>query len=107
TGTTYNEAYSVWIDYNRDGDFNDAGEQVWTQSPTQTTPVSGTFTIPTNAVENATRMRVSMKYNGVPTACESFTYGEVEDYTVVIQGSGPDIVAPVITLNGASAINLV
>ncbi|MGG5488434.1 GEVED domain-containing protein, partial [Gaetbulibacter sp. PBL-D1] len=50
TGTTYNEAYSVWIDYNRDGDFNDAGEQVWTQSPTQTTPVSGTFTIPTNAV---------------------------------------------------------
>ncbi|MGG5488302.1 GEVED domain-containing protein, partial [Gaetbulibacter sp. PBL-D1] len=107
TGTTYNEAYSVWIDYNRDGDFNDAGEQVWTQSPTQTTPVSGAFTIPTNAVENATRMRVSMKYNGVPTACESFTYGEVEDYTVVIQGSGPDTVAPVITLNGASAINLV
>jgi chitodextrinase len=107
TGTTYNEAYSVWIDYNKDGDFNDAGEQVWTQSPTQTTPVSGTFTIPTNAVENATRMRVSMKYNGVPTACESFTYGEVEDYTVVIQGSGPDTVAPVITLNGASAINLV
>ncbi|MDC8002422.1 T9SS type A sorting domain-containing protein, partial [Aureisphaera galaxeae] len=27
---------------------------------------------------------VSMKYNALPTACESFTYGEVEDYIVVI-----------------------
>ena len=51
-------------------------------------------------------MRVSMKYNGVPTSCETFTYGEVEDYTVIIQGSGPDVVAPVITLTGASTINL-
>jgi len=32
-------------------------------------------------------MRVSMKYNGIPTACESFTYGEVEDYEVVIPSS--------------------
>jgi hypothetical protein len=27
-------------------------------------------------------MRVSMKYNGIPTACEAFPYGQVEDYTV-------------------------
>ncbi|MCF6296330.1 MAG: M12 family metallo-peptidase, partial [Flavobacteriaceae bacterium] len=46
TGTIYNEAYSVWIDYNKDGDFADADEQVWTQSATQATPVSGSFTIP-------------------------------------------------------------
>jgi hypothetical protein len=26
-------------------------------------------------------MRVSMKYNGIPTACEAFL-GQVEDYTV-------------------------
>ena len=25
-----------------------------------------------------------MKYNGVPTACETFSYGQVEDYTVTI-----------------------
>ncbi len=94
TGTVYNEAYSVWIDYNRDGDFTDSGEQVWTQGNTQATSVSGNFTVPTSAVENSTRMRVSMKYNGIPTACETFTYGEVEDYTVIIEGSGPDIEAP-------------
>ena len=106
TGTVYNEAYSVWIDYNRDGDFTDAGEQVWSQGNTQASPVSGSFTIPSSAVENSTRMRVSMKYNALPTACETFTYGEVEDYTVIIEGSGPDTTAPVITLNGTSTINL-
>jgi len=106
TGTTYSEGYSVWIDYNRDGDFSDAGEQVWSQAATTATPVSGSFTIPSSAVENSTRMRVSMKYNGIPTECETFTYGEVEDYTVIIEGSGPDTTPPVITLNGASSINV-
>ena len=106
TGTLYNEAYAVWIDYNKDGDFTDAGEQVFAQAPTQATPVSGNFTAPEAAVEGATRMRVSMKYNAAPTSCESFQYGEVEDYTVVIEGSGPDTTAPVITLNGSSNISL-
>jgi hypothetical protein len=46
--------------------------------------VSGTITIPSSVTSGATRMRVSMKYNAVPTSCESFTYGEVEDYTVNI-----------------------
>ncbi|MFV9549561.1 immunoglobulin-like domain-containing protein [Algibacter sp. PT7-4] len=106
TGTVYNEAYSVWIDYNRDGDFNDSGEQVWTQGNTKTASVSGNFIVPTNAVESSTRMRVSMKYNAIPSSCETFQYGEVEDYTIIIESSGPDVVAPVITLNGASAVDL-
>ena len=94
TGTQYNEGYSVWIDYNQDGDFNDAGEQVFTQAATQNSPVSGSFTVPSSALDGATRMRVSMKYNGVPSSCESFSYGEVEDYTVVISGSNIDTEAP-------------
>lgn len=28
-----------------------------------------------------------MKYNATPTACETFSYGEVEDYTVNILGT--------------------
>lgn len=90
TGTVYNEGYSVWIDYNQDGDFNDAGEQVWTQSATSNTPVSGNFTVPSGALSGNTTMRVSMKYNGIPTACESFSYGEVEDYTVNITTGTPE-----------------
>lgn len=87
TGTTYSEAYRVWIDYNQDGDFTDAGEQVWTQSATQNTTVSGSFTVPSSASNGATRMRVTMRYNTSPSPCGSFNYGEVEDYTVVIGGS--------------------
>ncbi len=89
TGTVYSEAYAVWIDYNGDGDFEDSGELVWSLSPTKNSPVSGTFTVPSSATEGSTRMRVSMKYNGIPGPCETFSYGEVEDYTVnLIAGSG-------------------
>ncbi|WP_203294982.1 GEVED domain-containing protein [Luteirhabdus pelagi] len=94
TGTVYAEGYAVWVDYNQDGDFDDSGEQVWTQSATTATPVSGSFTVSSSATAGNTRMRVSMKYNGIPTACETFTYGEVEDYTVNITGAGADTQAP-------------
>ncbi len=94
TGTVYSEGYSAWIDYNKDGDFEDAGEQIFSQSPTQNTPVSGSFTVPGSASTGTTRMRISLKYNGIPSSCESFTYGEVEDYTVNIVNGSPDTQAP-------------
>lgn len=103
TGTIYSEGYAAWIDYNKDGDFEDAGEQIFSQSPTQATPVSGSFTVPASATQGVTRMRVSLKYNGIPTPCESFTYGEVEDYTVNIVGGTPDTQAPSTPTNLASA----
>ncbi len=81
TGTTYTEYWKIWIDYNRDGDFEDAGEEVFSASGTA--PVSGSFTVQ-SGVDAVTRMRVSMKWNGNPTSCEAFSYGEVEDYTVSI-----------------------
>ncbi|MFN7013324.1 MAG: GEVED domain-containing protein, partial [Bacteroidia bacterium] len=82
TGTVYSEGYAVFIDYNNDGDFIDAGETVFTRTATTVTPVSGSFTIPATTTVGAKRMRVSMKYNGVPTSCEAFSYGQVEDYTI-------------------------
>ncbi|SFS41420.1 M14 family zinc carboxypeptidase [Lutibacter maritimus] len=89
SGTKYNDAYSIWIDFNQDGDFLDANEQVWSKKSSKTRPVTGSFTIPSSAVYGTTRMRVSMKYynnsnQSAPTACETFSYGEVEDYTVNI-----------------------
>jgi len=100
TGTVYNEGYAVWIDYNNDQDFTDAGELVWSAAPNQTTPNSGSFTVPTGTSLASVRMRVSMKYNGVPTSCETFTYGEVEDYTVsLVESAGGDTQAPSTPLN--------
>ena len=84
---TYAEGYAVFIDYNNDGDFTDAGEKVWTKAATTATSVTGTITIPTTATIASTRMRVAMKYNGIPNSCETFAYGQVEDYTVNIIAS--------------------
>jgi len=97
TGTVYDEGYAVFIDYNRDGDFADTGETVWTKAASKDTPVSGTFTIPATATIGNTRMRVSLKYNGIPTSCETFSYGQVEDYTInfVADTSAPTV--PVLT----------
>ncbi|WP_299699547.1 M4 family metallopeptidase [uncultured Pontibacter sp.] len=81
--TAYNEYWKIWIDYNKDGDFDDAGELVFDAGSLSKTAVSGTITIPSSA-SGTTRMRVSMKYNGAQTVCESFGYGEVEDYTINI-----------------------
>lgn len=83
TSTKYNEAVVVWIDYNKNGTF-ETSEIVLNTASNKTTPVSNTFSVPGTASLGNTRMRVSMKYNAVPTACETFGEGEVEDYTVNI-----------------------
>ncbi|MBO6201838.1 MAG: M4 family metallopeptidase [Chryseobacterium sp.] len=84
TGTVYNEGYTVFIDWNADGDFDDANEKAFTQASTKTTPVIGNIVVPTGiAYDTPLVMRVSMKYNAAPTACENFSYGQVEDYTLI------------------------
>ena len=83
SGTIYTEYWRIWIDYNHDGDFADTGEQVFSKSGK--TSVTGSFTTRTSALTGPTRMRVSMRYGGYPTSCQTFSYGEVEDYTANIQ----------------------
>lgn len=78
----YMENWTVWVDLNRNGDFSDAGEQLYTAR--RNAPTTGTLTVPATARAGRTRLRVSMKYNRGATACETFSYGEVEDYTVDI-----------------------
>ncbi|MCE3074437.1 reprolysin-like metallopeptidase [Chryseobacterium gwangjuense] len=89
SSTKYSEAYAVYIDYNKDGDFADSGELAWSKAGSTTTPVTGSITIPATATLGTTRMRVMMKYSSVPTSsCGSYTYGQVEDYTLNILSSG-------------------
>ena len=81
---TYAEGYAVFIDYNKDGDFADVGETVFTKTATTATSITGNITVPVTAINGITRMRIAMKYNGIPNACETFSYGQVEDYTLNI-----------------------
>lgn len=86
SGRNYNEGYDIWIDFNHNGDFNDSGEHVVSVGKTRSSYISGTFAIPSSSTNGATRLRVTLKYNGNANSCEYFTYGEVEDYTINISG---------------------
>jgi len=83
SGSSYTEYWKVWIDYNKDGDFADSGEQIYAGSGK--TAKTSSFTVSSSASTGSTRMRVSMKYGSTPTYCETFAEGEVEDYTANIQ----------------------
>ncbi|MBL0342006.1 MAG: T9SS type A sorting domain-containing protein [Bacteroidetes bacterium] len=102
TGNTYplsvsvanggTEYAGVWIDYDQSGVF-DASE--FTNIPLT---LSGTWngtvniTIPGAAVSGTTRMRVRSKYSTAITAteaCAAFSYGETEDYTIVVSAPLP------------------
>ncbi|WP_082422457.1 endonuclease [Aquimarina longa] len=81
--TPYNEHWAVWIDFNKNGVF-ETSEQVVKKSSSSDGELSYRFTVPSTTVSGTTRMRVSMKWKDAQTACETFGYGEVEDYTVNI-----------------------
>ncbi len=88
SGATYEETLAVWIDFNQNKIF-DASEIVVSAAvpvvPEREDMNTYQFLIPSTAKLGNTRMRVAVKYNGVPLGCaEDFAYGEVEDYTVHI-----------------------
>ncbi len=84
--------WSCYIDYNQDGDFNDAGEYIATGNGSQT--LSGTIVIPNNCVLGQTRMRVIMKkHSVVANSCSSFDFGEVEDYCINILPNASNLVS--------------
>ncbi len=86
--TSYTEYWAIWIDYNHNGIFDDT-EKVASGSSSSSGTLSANITIPATATLGVTRMRVSMKYNSAQTACETFSYGEVEDYSVNITSGAP------------------
>ena len=103
SGSKYNERFRVWIDYNQNGDFTDAGELVFATS-LSSSAVSGNINVPVSALEGNTRMRVSMRYARSPEACGTFDDGEVEDYTVNI-GSSISVNAPEVLIATAVSAN--
>lgn len=87
TGTQYREAVSAWIDYDQDGIFTSSEKILESGSSINPETVSNTFNVPVNAKTGNAVMRVLMKYYNAASQiqddpCETFSYGEVEDYTV-------------------------
>jgi hypothetical protein len=111
---------AVYIDYNRDNDFDDAGERILQQHITDpmTNPSTASITIPATAAMGTTRMRVIVfeddNYtwvlgNVLPQACTQYSggntmdWGETEDYTVTIT-DGTTTPAPTVSVPVASNI---
>ncbi|MCB0558911.1 MAG: S8 family serine peptidase [Lewinellaceae bacterium] len=91
TGSPYPESWRIWADFNQDGDFEDAGELLHSR---QAAPpaYSGSFPIPPTALPGLTRLRVSMKFGALPGPCEPFTWGETEDYSLLVTEGESSIV---------------
>ncbi|MFN3153341.1 reprolysin-like metallopeptidase [Bremerella sp.] len=88
-----NVVMNAWIDLNKDGDFNDANERIFTNVKLTPGQKDYTFTIPQNVFDDSVlpdaarlaanmRFRVGPTLNIGPTADDAF--GEIEDYKVFI-----------------------
>ncbi len=87
SGSGSAQGFGVWIDYNNDRDFNDAGEFVYASPSASTSLFSATINIPATAPLGRKYMRVRSRHNGTFTgaqSCTAYTYGEAEDYTIAI-----------------------
>jgi hypothetical protein len=87
TGYTYDA--NIWIDFNNDYDFDDAGELVKTgvaSTNANPTTLNASFIMPATAPLGQHRMRIGTADSGqfVPDPCYSDTYGATIDYTVNI-----------------------
>jgi len=91
TGTGLLDA---WMDFNDDGDFDDAGEQVFSGQSLAAGANPLSFSVPCTAVESTTYARFRFSSAGISTPAGAAADGEVEDYAVNVGavdfGDAPD-----------------
>jgi surface protein len=98
TSTLNNEGAKVYIDYNDNGNFGDAGEEVASFPANTTGTRTANFTTPTTGVTlgKGLRARIVSQLGAVPAnACDAGAgageFGQIEDYSVFFQGATPTI----------------
>lgn len=85
-GTTYAYNTKVWIDFNDDFDFDDAGEEVFSGVSGTVSPntLTTTINIASNAQAGTHVMRIGAVWSATPTPCYTGGYGAYEDYSINI-----------------------
>jgi hypothetical protein len=96
----YSFGTAIWIDFNHDGSFTDAGEQVFVEGTVQNSPrtITGNFTVPCTALPGQTRMRIiaAEGLSGVNlTPCLAYGSGETEDYLINLVQSSAACTTPI------------
>lgn len=88
-GSTGSPFWGMWIDFNGDGDFTDAGEQVL-QSTAGLSTATGSFIVPASVTTTTTRIRIRAQSGstGLTDPCAIPFNNEVQDYTIVFTSAG-------------------
>jgi hypothetical protein len=82
------DAVTVWIDWNVDMQFGSDPNETFVLNNVGGTgqTFTGTITVPDDQMAANYRMRIRMTYSSTPEPCGSASYGEIEEYTVVVAG---------------------
>lgn len=96
TGGSFTNYFTVFMDWNQNGNLEDDGEVFQIGSINNSTGVDGnqaigSITVPGDAVIGNTRMRVVKRYSASGAACNTSGYGQAEDYTVNVQATGATV----------------
>lgn len=97
----------VYIDFDQNGVFDALTELVFESPYVNNTTMTGTISIPVTAVSGSTRMRIVIEGDADNTGalpCGSFTWGEVEDYTVNVNALCTDASLTLTTANSTQSI---
>ncbi len=85
----YGVQTKIYIDYNQDGLFTGANENVATIASSNNVANTGNIIIPAGATPGITRMRVVAVEGTVPGPTGNYTWGETEDYCINIVAGNP------------------
>jgi hypothetical protein len=77
----------IWVDWNRDGDFEDEAETIAVEGSPGYGPYTATITPPEGARLGDTCLRIRVTWTGPVEPCWTTDFGEVEDYTITVLDS--------------------
>ncbi|ASE60951.1 T9SS C-terminal target domain-containing protein [Chryseobacterium indologenes] len=121
--STFPSDVVVFIDFNKNGNFDDTGESFYigrlqAANPANAFTINNNITIPAGAASGPTRMRVvkntnvqaysdSNAANSISSACDpTLRAGQTEDYTVNIKGNDPGFPAPYCGAENVSSLTV-
>lgn len=90
TNGNYRQFFKLWIDFNGNGNLNDAGELVFDENetiPATTRTYNRTFTVPQTVFNGEVYMRFIMVFSSSPTLCGNYSYGNTFDFKSGVAGA--------------------
>ena len=73
--------WRAFVDWNKDGDYTDPGEQVYALTAFYTNALTFGFTIPAGQAPGTYRLRIKLSSGSNMDSCSSLSAGETEDYS--------------------------